>query len=65
MSNLINDQFLDNISDDVCALYDDKGVWGVIDAIQKEFGSDKVLYSKYDDDHIDTLIKLRFDSYCI
>tara|TARA_B100000519_G_scaffold119084_1_gene102786 strand:- start:289 stop:486 length:198 start_codon:yes stop_codon:yes gene_type:complete len=65
MSNLINDQFLDNISDDVCALYDNKGVWGVIDAIQKEFGSDKVLYSKYDDDHIDTLIKLRFDSYCI
>tara|TARA_Y100000816_G_C26105448_1_gene587267 strand:- start:585 stop:782 length:198 start_codon:yes stop_codon:yes gene_type:complete len=65
MSNLINDQVLDNISDDVCALYDNKGVWGVIDAIQKEFGSDKVLYSKYDDDHIDTLIKLRFDSYCI
>ena len=65
MSNLINDQFLDNISDDVCALYDDKGVWGGIDAISKEFGGDKVVYSKYDDDHIDTLIKLRFDSYCI
>ena len=65
MSNLINDQFLDNISDDVCALYDDKGVWGVNDAISKEFGGDKVVYSKYDDDHIDTLIKLRFDSYCI
>ena len=54
MSNLVNDQILDNISDDVCALYDDKGVWGVIDAISKD-----------DDDHIDTLIKLRFDSYCI
>ena len=65
MSNLINDQILDNISDDVCALYDDKGVWGVIDAIQNDFGADKVVYSKDDDDHIDTLIKLRFDSYCI
>ena len=62
MSNLVNDQILDNISDDVCALYDDKGVWGVIDAIQKDFGADKVVYSKDDDDHIDTLIQLRFDS---
>ena len=62
MSNLVNDTILDNISDDVCSLYNDKGVWGVIDAIQKDFGADKVVYSKDDDDHIDTLIQLRFDS---
>ena len=54
MSNLVNDTILDNISDDVCSLYNDKGVWGVIDAIQKDFGADKVVYSKDDDDHIDT-----------
>ena len=65
MSNSINNQIIDNISDDVCALYDDKGVWGVIDEITTDFGADKVVYSKDDDDHIDTLIKLRFDSYCI
>ena len=65
MSNSINNQIIDNISDDVCALYDDKGVWGVIDAITTDFEVDKVVYSKDDDDHIDTLIKLRFDSYCI
>jgi len=62
MSNLINDQILDNISDDVYDLYNDKGVHGVIDAISKDFGADKVVYSKYDDDHIDTLIQLRFDN---
>ena len=62
MSNLVNDTILDNISDDVCSLYNDKGVWGVIDAIQKDFGADKVVYSKDDVEHIDTLIQLRFDS---
>ena len=62
MSNLVNDTILDNISDDVCSLYNDKGVWGVIDAIQKDFCADKVVYYKDDDDHIDTLIQLRFDS---
>ena len=62
MSNLVNDTILDYISDDVCSLYNDKGVWGVIDAIQKDFGADKVVYSKDDDDHIDSLIQLRFDS---
>lgn len=53
---------MDNIGTDVCELYADKGVWGVIDAIQKEFGAEKVVYSKDDDDHIDNLIQLRFDS---
>ena len=32
MSNLVNDQIKDNISDDVYDLYNDKGVHGVIDA---------------------------------
>lgn len=62
MSNLVNDTIMDNIGTDVCELYADKGVWGVIDAIQKEFGAEKVVYSKDDDDHIDNLIQLRFDS---
>ena len=38
-------------------------VFGVLlTQIQKDFGADKVVYSKDDDDHIDTLIQLRFDS---
>ena len=35
MSHPVNDIIADDISDDVCALYDDKGVWGVIDANTK------------------------------
>ena len=62
MSHPINDAILDNIADDVCELYEDKGVWGVIDAIAEEFGNDKVPYSKDDDDMIDALIELRFEA---
>ena len=62
MSHPINDVILDNIADDVCELYEDKGVWGVIDAIAEEFGNDKVPYSKDDDDMIDALIELRFEA---
>ena len=62
MSHPINDIILDNIADDVCELYEDKGVWGVIDAIAEEFGNEKVPYSKDDDDMIDALIELRFEA---
>ena len=62
MSNLVNDVIIENIADDVCELYNDKGVWGVIDAIAEEFGNDKVPYSKDDDDMIDALIELRFEA---
>ena len=64
MSNLVNDVIIENIADDVCELYSDKGVWGVIDAIAEEFGNDKVPYSKDDDEQIDALIELRFESLC-
>ena len=62
MSNLVNDVIIENIADDVCELYNDKGVWGVIDAIAEEFGNEKVPYSKDDDDMIDALIELRFEA---
>ena len=62
MSNFVNDVIIENIADDVCELYEDKGVWGVIDAIAEEFGNDKVPYSKDDDDMIDALIELRFEA---
>lgn len=62
MSHPINDVILDNIADDVCELYEDKGVWGVVDAIAEEFGNEKVPYSKDDDDMIDALIELRFEA---
>ena len=62
MSHPINDIILDNIADDVCELYEDKGVWGVVDAIAEEFGNEKVPYSKDDDDMIDALIELRFEA---
>ena len=64
MSNLVNDVIIENIADDVCKLYEDKGVWGVIDAIAEEFGNDKVPYSKDDDEQIDALIELRFEALC-
>ena len=64
MSNLVNDVIIENIADDVCELYEDKGVWGVIDAIAEEFGNDKVPYSKDDDEQIDALIELRFEALC-
>ena len=62
MSNFVIDVIIENIADDVCELYEDKGVWGVIDAIAEEFGNDKVPYSKDDDDMIDALIELRFEA---
>ena len=62
MSHPINDVILDNIADDVCELYEDKGVWGVVDAIAEEFGNEKVRYRKDDDDRIDALIELRFEA---
>ena len=62
MSNFVNDVIIENIADDVGELYEDKGVWGVIDAIAEEFGNDKVPYSKDDDDMIDALIELRFEA---
>ena len=62
MSHPINDVILDNIADDVCELYEDKGVCGVVDAIAEEFGNEKVPYSKDDDDMIDALIELRFEA---
>ena len=62
MSNFVNDVIIENIADDVCERYEDKGVWGVIDAIAEEFGNDKVPYSKDDDDMIDALIELRFEA---
>ena len=64
MSNLVNDVIIENIADDVCELYNDKGVWGVIYAITEEFGNDKVPYSKDDDEQIDALIELRFEALC-
>ena len=64
MSNLVNGVIIENIADDVCELYNDKGVWGVIDAIAEEFGNDKVPYSKDDDEQIDALIELRFEALC-
>ena len=64
MSNLVNNVIIENIADDVCELYNDKGVWGVIDAIAEEFGNDKVPYSKDDDEQIDALIELRFEALC-
>ena len=64
MSNLVNDVILENISEDVCELYNDKGVWGVIDAIAEEFGDFNVPFSKDDDEQIDALIKLRFEALC-
>ncbi len=61
MSHISNDIIADNIANDVCDLYADKGVWGVIDKIASDYGQEKVVYSKDDDDHIDVLIKLMFD----
>tara|TARA_B100001175_G_C19490944_1_gene632550 strand:+ start:936 stop:1139 length:204 start_codon:yes stop_codon:yes gene_type:complete len=58
MSNLVNDTAKNMIADDVFAIYDNGGVWAVIKTITDLFGADKVLYSKDDDDHIDTLIYL-------
>ena len=62
MSHPINDVILDNIADDVCELYEDKGVWGVVDAIAEEFGNENVPYSKDDDDICEALINLRFEA---
>ena len=61
MSHISNDIIADNIANDVYDLYADKGVWGVIDKIASDYGQEKVVYSKDDDDHIDVLIKLMFD----
>tara|TARA_B100000965_G_scaffold49428_1_gene36367 strand:- start:230 stop:433 length:204 start_codon:yes stop_codon:yes gene_type:complete len=58
MSNLVNDTAKDMIIDCVSDIYDNGGVWAVINSITNLFGADKVLYSKDDDDHIDTLIYL-------
>ena len=58
MSNLVNDNAMDSVADDVYAIYENGGVWAVIKKITDMFGADKVLYSKDDDDHIDTLIYL-------
>ena len=61
MSHISNDIIADNIANDVYDLYADKGVWGVIDKIASDYGQEKVVYSKDDDDHIDVLINLMFD----
>ena len=61
MSHISNDIIADNIANDVYDLYADKGVWGVINKIASDYGQDKVVYSKDDDDHIDVLINLMFD----
>ena len=61
MSHISNDIIADNVANDVYDLYADKGVWGVINKIASDYGQDKVVYSKDDDDHIDVLINLMFD----
>tara|TARA_B100002019_G_scaffold293489_1_gene321478 strand:+ start:9149 stop:9364 length:216 start_codon:yes stop_codon:yes gene_type:complete len=61
MSHISNDFIADSVADDVYDLYSDKGVWGVINKISDDYGADKVIYSKDDDDHIDVLISLMFD----
>ena len=53
MSVFSNDNAIDNIANDVYDLYSDKGVWGVINKISDDYGADKVIYSKDDDDHCD------------
>ena len=61
MSHISNDIIADNVANDVYDLYAEKGVWGVINKIASDYGQDKVVYSKDDDDHIDVLINLMFD----
>lgn len=61
MSHISNDIIADNVANDVYDLYADKGVWGVINKIASDYGQDKVVYSKDDDDHIDVLINLMYD----
>ena len=63
MSHISNDIIADNVANDVYDLYADKGVWGVIAKISDDYGADKVIYSKDDDDHIDVLIHLMYDDY--
>ncbi len=64
MSNLVNDAILENIAEDVCKIFDEKGIWGVIDAIAEEFGDVNVPFSKDPDVQIDALIDLRFEELC-
>tara|TARA_Y100000996_G_C22520371_1_gene642205 strand:- start:1252 stop:1467 length:216 start_codon:yes stop_codon:yes gene_type:complete len=63
MSHFSNDNAIDNIANDVYDLYSNKGVWGVINKISDDYGADKVIYSKDDDDHCDVLINLMYNDW--
>ena len=60
MSNIVNDNNLDAITLDVCALAD-KDIWLVIKDIA-DYGIDKIPNKLDTDTLIDTLIKLRYDN---
>jgi len=60
MSNIHNDNTLDAITMDVCALAD-KDIWLVIKDIA-DYGIDKIPLKLDTDTLIDTLVMLRFDA---
>ena len=60
MSNIVNDNNLDAITTDVCALAD-KDIWLVIKDIA-DYGIDKIPAKLDADTLIDTLINLKYDN---
>ena len=70
MSNLINDTILENIAEDVCEM-EEKDIWNVIFAIEKEFGIENMPSPKgmsWAEDcerFINKLFELRFEARCI
>ena len=62
MSNITNDNNLDGITTDVCAMAD-KDIWNVIHAIVDDYGIDKLPNPAGGADAmIDALIKLKYDN---
>lgn len=61
MSNIVNDNNIDAITTDVCAMADND-IWDVIYAIKNDYGIDKMPHKLDTDALIDTLIKLKYDN---
>ena len=63
MSNIVNDNIIDGITTDVCAMAD-KDIWNVIHCIVDDYGIASLPNPAVGaDGMIDALIKLKYDNY--
>jgi hypothetical protein len=63
MSNIVNDNIIDGITTDVCAMAD-KDIWNVINTIVDDYGIASLPSPALGaDGMIDALIKLKYDNY--